>query len=331
MSTKANGQIVSAVGITHTPGLGDQMYRPDSTQMARILDGFSTVSRQIADARPEVVIAFVNDHFDMFTLRNMPGFAIALGSPHWGPTPQTEAWIQMKRAEIPGNPELAHDICRSLTDGGFELYRTESAEFVHNLLIPKKYLWPDLDIPVVPIFINCLAPPLPSWRRAYELGQAVRQVIDRRTERVALLASGGISHWPPITVDDETTADPLMKRVQQFQLLGWDVLRDDPTLPLDLLQREKEMADSGRSLINVEWDRDILRRLAEGDTAYLTRLDHAQVNSIGGSGAAEMLLWVALMGAMNGAKGEVVMYEPVKEWMGGVGLISYAKTLSQAS
>lgn len=324
MSAKVNGGIVAAVGVTHTPGLGDQLDRPGAAQVKRLLEGFEQVRRQIEQARPDVIVAFVNDHFDMFTLRGMPAVAIGLGDTHWGPTPETEAWIQMKRGPVPGHRNLAFDIYASLMDDGFDLYRFESAEFVHNVLLPKRYLWPGLDIPVVPVFINCFVPPLPTFRRAYELGLAIRKVVARRSERVAFLASGGISHWPPIFAEEFEVGDPRRERLLQFHMYGPEALKKDPTIFLALLEREKEMAASSRQLINIEWDREFLRRLAEGDVEYLANLNHDEVRAAGGPGGAEMLLWVALMGAMDGGKAQVVMYEPVKEWMGGVGLLSYA-------
>ena len=331
MSNEMNGGVVAAFGLTHTPGLGDQMDRPDRAQIDRLLSGFDRVKQEIAEARPDVIIAFVNDHFDMYTLHAMPGFAIALGDTHWGPTPETENWIQMKRGPIPGKADLAHDIYASLMEEGIELFRSEEAELVHNVLIPKKYLWPDLDIPVVPIFTNCFIPPLPTFRRAHELGAAVRRVVDRRPERVAFLASGGISHWPPIVFDHEDDNDPLIARVRQFNILGRKAWERDPTLAMDLITREKEMSASGQELINIEWDREVLDQLARADVDALVKLDHPTIRELGGPGASEMLMWVSLMAAMRDAPGEVVLYEPVVEWMGGVGLISYADAIRQGA
>jgi hypothetical protein len=57
---------------------------------------------------------------------------------------------------------------------------------------------PESTIPVVPILINCVAPPLPRPKRVYELGKLVGAFVERvrpGAERVALLGSGGISHW----------------------------------------------------------------------------------------------------------------------------------------
>lgn len=330
MKDNTDTPIVAAFAMTHTPGLGNQTGLAQPETLRRLLDGFDVVRRQIETARPDVIVAFVNDHFDMYTLHAMPGMAIALGDTHWGPTEATQDWIGMPRAPRPGHAALAGDIYRSVMEDGFELFRSESAELVHNVLMPAKYLWPGASIPVVPIFLNCFAPPLPTWRRAYELGVSVRKVLDRRPERIALMASGGLSHWPPITIDEDAADDPLMQRVQRWQILGAAALREDPELPLAILRREAEMAASGRYLVNAEWDHRILQKLAAGDREFMLSLTHETVRAQAGPGGAEMLMWTALMGAMRDAPADIVAYEAVPEWMGGVGVLSYARSLGRA-
>lgn len=53
-------------------------------------------------------------------------------------------------------------------------------------------------LPIIPIFINCAAPPPPSFRRARQLGEAVGRFALQSGKRVLLAASGGLSHDPPI-------------------------------------------------------------------------------------------------------------------------------------
>lgn len=327
MPLPSDANIVAAFSVTHTPGLGNQLDAPAPEQVERLMQGFGIVREQIAEAKPDVIVAFVNDHWDMFTQKNMPGFAIGTGDSHWGPTPMTEQWLQIPRGPIPGNRNLAQALLKGLTEDGFELYRFDSAEFVHNVLMPRKFLWPDTMIPVVPIYINCFSEPLPTWRRAFELGQAVRRVLNDRPERIALLASGGISHWPPITDFEVADDDPFQARIRNYMEKGRDAVIDDPTLPLAILERERQMAEGRSDLINVEWDKEILARLADADADYLTAITNEEAKKDGGAGAPEMMMWLALAGAMYPAKGDVVMYEAVHEWMGGVGLISYDRAI----
>jgi 2,3-dihydroxyphenylpropionate 1,2-dioxygenase len=49
---------------------------------------------------------------------------------------------------------------------------------------------------VVPIFVNVYLPPLPTTHRCLEVGKAIADIVKDRPERVAILASGGMSHYP---------------------------------------------------------------------------------------------------------------------------------------
>ena len=57
------------------------------------------------------------------------------------------------------------------------------------------FVRPEMDIPIVPILTNCIAPPLPTARRFYEVGRAIRSVIDSIPDdkRVGVLVSGHLS------------------------------------------------------------------------------------------------------------------------------------------
>ena len=315
--------------MVHTPGLGNLTDKAPADQMARIIAGYDVLKKQVAEAKPDVMIVISDDHFDMFTLKAMPAFAIGVGKTHT-PHPGTEQWIQQKRGPIPGHPELAMKIYENLLENGVEPLRFEQGELIHNVLLPKRYVWPDRDIPVIPILINCFAPPLPTWRRSYELGLALRKAIAGRPERIGIVASGGISHWPPITPEDYALDDPMRVRVERFQMLGAEVFKEDPGLHLALSKKEQEMAASGVSYVNVEWDTLMLKKLAQADVEYLTHLKHSEVTKIAGSGGAEMMMWLALVGALGNLKGDIVFHETVKEWMGGVAAINYDRALRSA-
>ena len=55
---------------------------------------------------------------------------------------------------------------------------------------------PKLNIPIVPFHVNSYFPPMPSARRCYELGRVIAEALKDRPEKVAIMASGGLSHDP---------------------------------------------------------------------------------------------------------------------------------------
>jgi 2,3-dihydroxyphenylpropionate 1,2-dioxygenase len=321
--TSAGDKIVAAFSLTHTPGLGDRLDECPPDQMASLERGFRRLRDDLEAAAPDLIVAFVNDHFDMYWLNNMPTFAVGVSDVHYGPSPDAEAWIGMDRRPHPGNEDYAKDILVQGIADGFDLTRAGPCEFNHNILIPKKFIWPDRDIPVVPIFINCFAPPLPTWRRCYDLGRSIAGVIARRPERVALCASGGISHWPPYVPEDVPAEDTLLQRQLKVQREGPVARQQDPALRDDFHAREAEMAATDRDLVNVDWDLEVLKSFERGDADYFLTAPYADVERRGGNGGHEMAMWVALMAVLGGAPGELLTYEAVKPWMGGVGLMAY--------
>ena len=66
----------------------------------------------------------------------------------------------------------------------------------HGIAVPLHFLTPDDDIPLIPANINCQGPPLAPLARAWAFGEALRRAADALPERIALVATGGISHWP---------------------------------------------------------------------------------------------------------------------------------------
>jgi hypothetical protein len=60
--------------------------------------------------------------------------------------------------------------------------------------LPLHFQTPDYDLPIVPANINCQGPPLTPLKRAWAFGEALRDAADAVPERVALVATGGISH-----------------------------------------------------------------------------------------------------------------------------------------
>jgi aromatic ring-opening dioxygenase catalytic subunit (LigB family) len=63
-------------------------------------------------------------------------------------------------------------------------------------MVPLNYLTPKYDLPIIPVNINCQGPPLTPLNRAWAFGEALRRACDSIPERIALVGTGGVSHWP---------------------------------------------------------------------------------------------------------------------------------------
>jgi protocatechuate 4,5-dioxygenase beta chain len=148
-----------------------------------------------------------DDQAEMFGLENNPTFAIYTGEePLWGRTiEQGIPFEDRPRVSFPVHAELSRYLLKGLVKRGFDMANIakfeprgpEAARGVPHMVahvVPQ--VDPELRIPIVCILVNEFYPPLPSAERCAHLGEAIAEILADRPERVAIYASGGLSHFP---------------------------------------------------------------------------------------------------------------------------------------
>ncbi|MEO7709391.1 MAG: extradiol ring-cleavage dioxygenase, partial [Caldimonas sp.] len=143
---------------------------------------------------PDAVILIGAEHFANFFMNNMPAYAMGMADHYDGPI-EDPKWLGIEKVRIPGNAELSERIIRATMREADVAY-AEEWRFDHGLMVPLHFLTPRYDLPVIPVNINCQGPPLTPLARAWAFGAALRAACDSVPERVALVGTGGISHWP---------------------------------------------------------------------------------------------------------------------------------------
>ena len=180
---------------------------PDVIQgyIDRIQAAFGVLRAQIEAYQPDALIVVGDDQGDMFDASLNPTFCLYTGETLWGlDGTGYRPLADRKRIDFPCHAELAQVLLKGLIKRGFDI--AASAEFTprghpdhgvsHMVAHPVPTLVPQLDIPIIPLFMNEYFPPLPTAQRCYDLGLALAQVLAERRERVAIYASGGLSHDP---------------------------------------------------------------------------------------------------------------------------------------
>jgi len=176
---------------------------------ARVQNGFAVLRRKLEEAGPDVVVVFGDDQLECFDFSNYPAFSIFVGEEFEGALTSQEAPIgAMRPAEPPrkarlkGHPELGVALLTGMMkrgiDPAFCMDMPKPEEGIgHSILRPAQSLT-DLKTPIVPILINCYYAPQPTAMRCYQVGRAVREIIDEFPVglRVALVGSGGMWHTP---------------------------------------------------------------------------------------------------------------------------------------
>ena len=184
------------------------------------LKAVKDLGEALQNAKADVVVVFGDDQQEQFHDDNMPMFAIYHGKtlpvvkdhglrPSGWKDAERNGWAETA-PEYDTASDLANHLILALTDAEFDITRCSKlrAEIGvgHAFSFLYRRILPGGKIPMVPIMVNTYYPPnQPTPKRCYAFGQAVRKAIDNwhSDKRVALMASGGLSH---VVIDEEIDA-----------------------------------------------------------------------------------------------------------------------------
>jgi 2,3-dihydroxyphenylpropionate 1,2-dioxygenase len=186
--------LVFAGVCSHAPGITGRAHLADPVQRDALYGAFAAFGREMRTAQPDALLLVGAEHFANFFMNNMPSFAIGMADEYEGPI-EDPAWLGIARTKIPGCPDLSHRLITEVMQS-VDLAFAEEWQFDHGLMVPAHFLTPEFDLPIIPANINCQGPPLTPLHRAWAFGEALRRAVDRQPERIAIVATGGISHWP---------------------------------------------------------------------------------------------------------------------------------------
>jgi protocatechuate 4,5-dioxygenase beta chain len=173
-------------------------------QAARVRAALAAMHQRLQDYRPDVVVILASVTERVFTGVQIPQLSTFLGDEIWGSTrfAELQEVAEDDIIRLPCAPELASFVQRELVRNGFDMSYSKvfrplgQPEYGASpaFVAAARALQPALDVPVVPIYVNTRLQPAPNGRRCYAFGHTLADILSERTERVALLASGGLSH-----------------------------------------------------------------------------------------------------------------------------------------
>jgi len=195
-------RITASVYTSHVPAIGAALDLGKSHEpyWQKVFSGYDFSKQWMKDNRPDVIFLVYNDHANAFSLEMIPTFAIGtaaefeIADEGWGPRPVPK---------VIGHPELAAHIAQSVIQDDFDLTIVNKMAVDHGLTVPLSLMcgqqdpvrgaWP---CPIIPFAVNVVQYPVPSGRRCFNLGHAIRKAVESYDEplNVHIWGTGGMSH-----------------------------------------------------------------------------------------------------------------------------------------
>jgi aromatic ring-opening dioxygenase catalytic subunit (LigB family) len=179
---------------SHAPGITGRAHLADRAVTEEYYRAYRGMGEELASKRPDALIIVAAEHFANFFMNNMPAFAVGMAERYEGPIEDPQ-WLGIPHRSIPGNASLSQRLISEIMQTVDVAY-AEEWRFDHGIMVPLSFLTPGYDVPVIPVNINCQGPPLAPLHRSWALGEALRRAADLAPERIAVVGTGGISHWP---------------------------------------------------------------------------------------------------------------------------------------
>ena len=186
--------LVFAGVCSHAPGITGRADQADPDVRDRFYAAFDRMRVDLEAARPDAIVVIAAEHFANFFMDNMPSFAIGMADHYGGPI-EDPGWLGIDKQRVPGDRDLSQRFITQVMNSSDVSY-AEEWKFDHGIMVPLHFLTPQYDVPVVPVNVNCQGPPLAPLHRAWAFGESIRAACDALPERIAVIGTGGISHWP---------------------------------------------------------------------------------------------------------------------------------------
>ena len=186
--------LVYAGVCSHAPGITGRAERAEPGPRERFYAAMRRMGAEIRAERPDALVVVAAEHFANFFMDNMPPYCMGMADYYEGPIEDPD-WLGIAPQRFTGAPALSRCLIQAMM-ADVDLAYAEEWKFDHGIMVPLHFLLPEGDVPIIPVNINCQGPPLTPLARAYAFGRALRKACDAAAERIALIGTGGISHWP---------------------------------------------------------------------------------------------------------------------------------------
>lgn len=195
-------RIIGAIATSHSPTIGfaADKNQKDDPVWGPIFKAYEPINAWLAEKKPDVMFLIYNDHITSFFFDHYSAFALGIGERY---RVADEGGGARQVPDLIGHPALSRHIGQSLMSDDFDMSFFQDKALDHGCFSPMSMMrtsgngagsdWP---AKIVPLQVGVLQFPIPSARRCYKLGQALRRAVESYPEdlKVVVVATGGLSH-----------------------------------------------------------------------------------------------------------------------------------------
>ena len=164
-------ELCLGIATSHLAHIVNARQDADPAKVAAFDAGYARLAATLRDADPDVCLIVSAEHVNKFFIDNMPAFCMGLFGSFAGPVEGRTRDVGYPWREVPSDPELARYLIERGLDEGVDWAVSEFWEADHGTMVPLHKLDPDGRVPVIPVFVNCASPPMPSARRCFAVGR----------------------------------------------------------------------------------------------------------------------------------------------------------------
>ena len=302
---------LALLAMSHSPLIGHVEL---DERVASELDAVFERAREFVKTfNPDLVVVFGPDHYNGFFYDVMPAFCIGCAADSIG-----DYGGRTGPLDVPW--DIAHGLAETVIGDGIDVAVSMNMQVDHGFVQPLEILFGDIGaMPVVPVFVNGVAPPFTPLSRVRLLGESVGRYLQRLDGKVLVVASGGLSHDPP--VPRFATATPEQRRM----LLG----EMHPLNPEARQARQQRViaaaADFANNKADIQdlapaWDEAFLDIVAAGELNRFDAWTPDEMTRVAGNSAHEVRTWIAAYAALSSAGKYAVgyrFYRPIKSLIAG--------------
>lgn len=291
--------VVAAFACSHAGLMVTRRGHGDAAAEQDIYRAYAQLGEELRAAEPDALVVFATDHQTVYKLNHVPAFTIGVSAIARG---LGDAGIPAR--DFPIHQEVAQRLLDGALAAGVDLAFSEDLGIDHSFVTPLLLAFGDTaPPPLVPVIQNCNVPPRPVLRRSFQVGQVLREVLAGSPARIAVLGTGGLSHWVGSPQRQAFLRQPAGTRLSTMH--EYPVTLDE-TGP-----------------INDAFDRKFLATAGQGGWDEIISWPPEEIETQAGNGAHEIRNWLSAAGFAGGAPARTLAYQAIPQWLTGTAVARF--------